>query len=331
MLEQTAKLPGFSYCDHYRWGFNDGWFNDPVPVGFFKNQIGSCSRPHWGFRRECIVAAGLLGQSLTKPILVGLSGGSDSQVVCLSFINANVKFSPVILRLHNGRGQYYNNHDTDGAFRFCQKWNLTPIIEELDLDQYFSGPVWKLIKTVGITVIEIAIQLYLVQKYADTHAYVNGGGDPNISYRRNLDGTSDLVYGLGPTPIQQYMLHNNIQGCLKFFMYTPELIASFLDHPVMHQFNQARDQIYNAYPGKDPFIFVAKPMFYVNEWPELIQQPKNDGFERVPYLKEMRHLVNDIHDHINPRAKKVIWPLDQILDHLLNGRGTNKIWISDWD
>lgn len=319
----------YSFNDHYKWGFNEGWFNDAEPEGYFKVSIGACNRPHKSFREECIIAAKLLGDSVTKPILVGLSGGSDSQVVCLSLINANVPFTPVILKLFDSKGYQYNKHDVEGAFAFCDKFNLTPIVEELDLDNFFINQGIQLIHDNCITVFEIVVQLYLVIKYKDTHAYINGGGDPQLSkYEDPETGETTLSYSLGPTPIQQYMINNGIEGCLKFFMYTPEQIAAYLDHPVFHAYDAAQGSIHDR-TSWDYFTYCVKPMMYINEWPEIIQRKKFTGFEIIPYIGEIRLITNALNEHVNARTKKVVWKYKDLLDFLNSNTGEIKTWKSE--
>lgn len=319
----------YSLNNHYKWGFNKGWFNDAEPEGYFKVSLGACNRPHLTFREECIISAKLLEESFTKPILVGLSGGSDSQVVCLSFMNADVKFTPVILKLFGTNKELYNEHDIEGAFAFCQQFNLTPIVEELNLDDFLINQGLQLIQDNCITVFEIAIQLYLVIKYKDTHAYVNGGGDPQLF--KYLDPETEkytLSYSLGPLPIQQYMIRNNIEGCLKFFMYSPEQIAAYIDHPIFHAFEAAQTSIADR-TSWDYFTYCVKPMMYANEWPELLQRKKFTGFERIPYIREIRNLTAALNEHINPSIKKITWKHHDLLNFLNSNTGEIKTWRSE--
>lgn len=319
----------YSYNDHYKWGFNDGWFNDAEPEGYFNVSLGACSRPHKSFREECINSARLLGDSLTKPILVGLSGGSDSQVVCLSLIGAGVPFTPVILKLFGSNGDPYNSHDVEGAFAFCEKFNLTPIVEELNLDEFYINQGFQLIYDYCITSYQICVQLYLVIKYKTTHAYINGGGDPQLlKYKDPETGVAELAYELGPTPIQQYMINNNIEGCLKFFMYTPEQIAAYLDHPVFHAFDAAQEAIQDR-TSWDYFTYCVKPMMYVDQWPELLQRKKFTGFEQIPYINEMKLITQELNAHVNPLVKKVTWKYKELLDFLNSNTGEIKMWRSE--
>ena len=317
-----------SHNNHYKWGFNDAWFNAPESEGYFQVSIGACSRPHSTFRDECINAARLLGESLTKPILIGLSGGSDSQVVCLSMMQANVPFTPVILKTFSSDGRVYNQFDIDGAHEFCRKYDLTPVEEDLNLDEYYMNGSMQLVHDYCLTNAEIVVQLHLVRKYKDTHAYVNGGGDPILMVKIDEDTKEcSLTYSLGPTPIEQYMIDYGIEGCLKFFMYTPELIAAYLDHDVMHYYNKAKESI-APQRSYNYFTFCIKPMMYAHEWPEMIRRQKNTGFEKYVHLDKIRNLIVRMNEHVNPKAKSVCWKYEDILTHLNSNNGATKEWRS---
>jgi hypothetical protein len=318
----------YSYKNHYKWGFNDNWFNPPEADGYFQLSIGACSRPHLSFRQECINTAKLLGNQFTKPILVALSGGHDSQVVCLSMINAGVPFRPVILRMISHQGNLYNGHDIAGAFAFCKKFNLDPIVEELNIDHYYTTTGMQLISDHCIHPTVMVVPLHLVIKYKDTHAFVIGAGDPVPIRSVNQDtGESSLTCSLIPVPIQQYMIDHGIQAVDRFFMYAPEQIAAYLDHPIIHHYNNARDAL-DGRDTRDYFTNCVKPMMYSDEWPEIIQRKKNTGYETVPYFQELTMCVDRVTSHINPHSKAIVLKYEELLDHLNSNTGEIKTWKS---
>jgi hypothetical protein len=321
------KYP-YSYNNHYKWGFNDNWFNPPEIEGFFQVSLGSCSRPHLSFREECIKSAELLGNQMNKPILVGLSGGIDSQAVCLSMMQAKVPFTPVILQKRNGRGVLYNKYDIDGAFDFCKLHNLTPIVESMDLDYFYTNELMGLCEDYGFTHAEVPVQLHLVKKYKDTNCYINGGGDPTFHIHRNNEtNETNLTYKLGPTPIVQYLIQNEISGCMKFFMYTPEQVASYFDHQIVHILNDIRNcftdgNIYHYW------TYSLKPMMYSMEFPELIFRKKNTGFEKYPFMRVVNKFTYKMYEHLNPKAKMVTWKYEDLLQHLNCSEGQVKTFRS---
>jgi hypothetical protein len=67
---------------------------------------------------------------------------------------------------------------------------------------------------------------------------------------------------------------------------------------------------------------------YTKEWPELILRRKNTGFERFPYMKDVRTQIALLNEHINPKSKIITWKYEDILDHLLSNTGEVKSWKS---
>jgi hypothetical protein len=65
---------------------------------------------------------------------VSLSGGVDSQAVCLLLKEAGINFIPVILEFKDR----YNSMDTDCAYAFCEKHGIKYETIELDVFQFLS-------------------------------------------------------------------------------------------------------------------------------------------------------------------------------------------------
>lgn len=327
----------YSHNDHYRWGWNDGWFNDPIPGGDFKVQIGSCTTKPLSFRFECVRAVHLITKQFTKPTLIGLSGGSDSQVACLAFMEAGVPFTPLILKLLDGKGEHANPQDTKMAFAFCEKHGLTPMVEEVDVNAWYLGRGEELAKEHCLGGVETLLQLSAIEKFKDQYSYIMAGGDVSITKR--YDGADDpLITLFSPTPIQQHLLKYNIEGVTKFFMYTPELIASYLDNDIMQAFYGANPTIYDTYTtakGVQPgtwwwcFNLFIKPLFYVQQWPELLQQRKYTGFEGLTdRLVQSRKRFEELHAAYDMPRRKIIVRIDELVDHLRSRNGP-KVWVNN--
>lgn len=336
-------MPKFEYSlnDHYRWGWGEGseWFNVLQPDhGLQRLSLGSCTRPHEGFRVECTKVAEHLGSLFSKPTLIGLSGGFDSQVACLSFMEAKVPFRPVILHLRSSDGTTYNQHDIDGAFEFCKKFNLDPLIEHLDLERFYKTYTPRLTRDYRLSNPRTMVQLYLIEKYGRSNSYIMGGGDMVLSPSMFMENET-IVWAHGAVPIQQYLIDNEIEGVTKFFMYSPEQILSYLDNTTITNFINARVAIYDAYKRMKGvkwagwwqcFSFFIKPMFYVEAWPELVQRRKFTGFEKVNLVKPATEMISVINNGLNIVVKKIIIPISEIIDHLKTGNGSEKIWTSNY-
>jgi len=297
--------------------------------------IGSTEDGKFGsLREETGNALESLAANFTKPIAVGLSGGHDSQAVCLSMMDRKIPFTPLIIRLLNLNGEPGNLHDIEGAFQFCKKWNLTPIVEDMNVHEFFQTQARDFAKANHLSGGRTIIQLWLVEKYKKTHAFIMAGGDPVISRNTLLQTTNneELITGFTPTPIQQHLIANQIEGCTKFFMYSPELIAAYLDHPTVRGFLAGFRGIYesvkrfNSQDHDHTFTHFVKPLMYAEQWPELIHRRKYHGFEGDAAFDEVSMDAMNFGYRGN---KQVVVTIKELRDHLIHGNGHERVWTSD--
>jgi len=326
----------YSQHSHYRWGWGADWFNAPDVSKSFHAQLGSCQRSHKGFRTEVIHAAQLLTAQFTKPTMVGLSGGFDSQVVCLTLLELKYKFTPLVLRLVDSNNKLLNGHDIDGAIEFCKRYNLKPKFETLDMLAFYRGRGRGLVVEHALTNVQTVIQLHVIDKFCQDYSFIMGGGDLMLLKPKNWRQGNDVInISLGPTPIQQHLIKYGYEGCTKFFMYTPELIASYLDNQVTKAFFAAQTTIYDTFTRHYPqpqwwlcFNYYIKPMFYVEAWPELIQRKKFTGFEAFPEMQQVRDELAEAVKPYDIERKSIYVNVQEIIAHLLSGGGATKEWRS---
>jgi len=283
--EQIRPKFQYSKNNHYRWGWGSGddWYNLPDLNKRYKVSFGRLTRRPRSFRQECIVAARELADQFTKPLYIGLSGGLDSQVACLAFREAGIEFTPAIVKMSDG----LNAHDIAGAHAFCRKFRLVPMIFELDVHDFYSRGIEKYVKAFGLTNTLTVVQLWLSERVEG--AFVMAGGDFTLS--RVWSANEGMRLGtLGhaeyPTPILEYLMRTGREGCTKFFCWSPELIYSYLDDPVVRSFRAMQSAIFGSeiMPKKEYakyWIQVVKPLFYHRNWPELIPRTKYTGFENL--------------------------------------------------
>lgn len=338
-----------SYRSHFKWGWGSGWYNSPQPEVDYRVSIGSCVSGHGIFRDETIRAATLLAHQFSKPTLVALSGGLDSQVVCLSFKEIGYEFRPLILEAYSESGTLYNSADVEAALEFSKRHKLPePIVESLNVDKFWQTRAIELSKEHCLSNVETSVQLYLIEKFGKDYSYVMGGGDlvitknPYWLNKTSPAGNLDpLIHVQAPTPIQQHLIKYQYEGCTKFFMYTPELIAAYLNNPMMKLFIQAERAIFESFrnaKGMTPdrwwwcFNLYVKPLFYIDAWPEISQRAKKTGFELAfeQILKTKNEMLK-VNAHLNPLRKRVVIEVPDLIDHLLRGRGSSKIWTNNAD
>lgn len=330
-----------SLNDHYRWGWGDGWFNKGSKDTRFKIQFGSCEDGHGSFREECVRAAKLIAASFTKPTIILLSGGSDSMVVCLSYLEANLPFTPLITRTVGNDGTVFNEHDIVYAFEFCKKYGLEPIVQDLNVEEFFKERVYELSKDLNLGSPALFMHMEVIERMGHSYSYVMGGDLNLVTKAKSCEGTEDdpVWVVFGPTTHQQYLISHGFEGITQFFDYTPELLASYLNNPIMEGFFAAHGSIYDAYkniPGMQQhdwwlcFFLFIKPLFYHTSWPELPQRRKITGIEKytqtiLPAVREKLKLQNEA--DLGPMERSMIWVrMSELADHLENGGGSLKVW-----
>jgi hypothetical protein len=302
----------FDYTEgnHFKWGWGvdpyedhvsnqDEWYNDPDPSRTFKLQLGHTTREVKSFREECIHAASLIANKATKPIIVGLSGGSDSQMVCLSLMEAKVPFKVVIVHMFDVANELINEHDIKTAYEFCRRYGIESIQFTINLDAYYRGLAQRYAGKYGFTNLATLVQCATMDFVGQDFCYIMGGGDPMmqpispdyVSKRlpRMANGATVPVWIQTPQPIMRHMMEQGYEGTSKYFLYTPELTVSYLTDDVCQRFYAVQEQIYEVFCNniKHPYRWWSlfqqfyKPMMTVKNWPEIIQARKYTGFEEI--------------------------------------------------
>lgn len=71
--------------------------------------------------------------------LLYLSGGIDSELVALSMIENNVKFTPVIFHFTDNSNRTLNLEELSYAYSLCNKYSLLPIIKSINLEELWTS------------------------------------------------------------------------------------------------------------------------------------------------------------------------------------------------
>ena len=349
----TLDEVGFEYSkdNHYRWGWGEDdtqWFNEPDYTQPFKMSFGRCSRTPLSFREECVLATKHLCGQVDKHVYVGLSGGLDSQVVCLSLLEAKIPFTPCIILMEGD----YNIHDVLNAKEFCEKYNLTYKIFKIDMMEFYSKYCPSIVEKYKITNARTIMQLWL-QQFVSDGLFIMGGGDLQLTRFKlgpskfdhvdNLatnkfsgdDFQTECTWKSSPTPILQHLISNNIVGTTKYFMYTPELFASAILSKEVASFVEIQDVLFNQSllpRHKFWMLFnnIAKPQLYKNNWPEILLKTKYHGFEFIEKDKQYTQLKKQaISKYANSNHKKSIFLSYQELREYFTTDGEQKIWYSN--
>lgn len=161
--------------------------------------------------------------SKLKKIVLCLSGGIDSEAMCRAFLQARVPFEVVFLRFKND----LNLFDIKTNIEFCESKNIKFSFVDLDIiDFYESGKYFEVAKNYECQSPQIAAHLWFLDQI-DGVPCMSGNPIAPIWQKdkwffMGLPGELHSTYF-------KYFYINNREGIPWFFIYSPEMIKSFLN------------------------------------------------------------------------------------------------------
>lgn len=217
-----------SYRNHLTHDFKSA-NGDYAPGADFCVQVGECSRtPQSGFA-ESIKAARLIYDGLRDGQTLGLcmSGGLDSDCMAQAFLAAGIPFTTYILRFNNSLNWY----DIQDAADFCESNRIPFHYVDIDIIDFFESQKY----------LEYAVKYRCISPQLAAHLYLLDKMDdvPILSWNPTpiLLNKKNEAYPYLPTDLyfcyERFFKANHRPGVGLFFMYTPELIYSFLRTPVL--------------------------------------------------------------------------------------------------
>jgi hypothetical protein len=221
------------------------------------------------FRQQCVETARYVRSQTDRPIVVALSGGIDSEVVCRSFLEAGIDFSVLTMRYSYN----LNQHDIRLAEQFCKTFGVKQDFVNVDLQKFYDVDV-KRYANQGYQALKIFryLQLYLMETINAMGATAVLGGGEQVYYNNNgviqLNYNSDFFNAL--TWTEQHELHFPY-----FFQTTPEVVASYLQHELIQLLIKNAKYFSGTLVGNSP----EKILVYHSEWPDMTRRPKYTGFE----------------------------------------------------
>lgn len=115
-------------------------------------------------------------KSLDNPFLY-LSGGADSELLAYAFLDAGVKFTPVIFKLIYDN-ECINHEEIKYAFDFCSQQKLIPITKILYINEFWNSHHFN----------QLAIGCNLLSPQILTHAHMVEVIDYEFPYRTHIFG-----------------------------------------------------------------------------------------------------------------------------------------------
>lgn len=263
--------------------------------------IGRCTKKYIeDFHDELINAAHMIYEQADSKLVLLFSGGLDSEFMLNIFRKANIPFETAIISYGE-----YNAHDTDYAFRYCEKHNINPTVVDIDMKNFIiSGKIADIATSVNCCAYQMPSVMYGLSKLDGT--IIMGNGEP---YIKNFD----QVWKYEETErVNTYMRWYNqmgIKGTPDFLRYTPEVTLAFLREP------RVQELINNKLPGKLS-TRTSKHMIYSKNY-VLEPRPKFTGWEKLEKTSLMQNEVfsvfNDLKNNHNGVFELEAYKLEESL------------------
>lgn len=222
-------------------------------------------------------AAQIIADNRQGKLYLMYSGGVDSEYTLTLFRSLNIPVIPVIVKLF----PEYNAHDVAYAFKYCEKHSVTPLVFDLNFDNFVkSGEMYRISMAMHCSKFQYAATAYAASQLNGT--VLCGDGEPYIRPDPITKKWNVMIheyeYGLAT-----YFKLNNIYGTPHFNRYTKEMYYGFLKDTRMLELAS------NQHPKKLG-SFSSKWIIYNRDSGfNLEERPKYHGYENI----EKQLIFND--------------------------------------
>jgi len=226
------------------------------------------------FNLESIKAAQIVYDTATSPITLLFSGGLDGEFMIRTFQAAKIPFNIAIISYGD-----YNAHDTKYAFDFCSSVGITPIVVDIDIDQFIkSGRILEIATNAKCCAYQMPSIMEGLLKLDGTLIMANG--EP---YLKNYNGRWMWQETERVNSYMNWYKNNKILGTPDFLRYTPEVTLSFLQNKTVV------DLVNNLHPGKLS-TRTSKHKIYSENY-DFLPRPKYTGWEEIEKTPLMNNEV----------------------------------------
>ncbi len=204
------------------------------------------------------------------------SGGVDSEYALSIFLSMGMDITPVIINLN----PHYNDFDIKYATDFCNKKNLSPLIVNLDFDQFVkSGKFLEVSKICRSEVHHRAATAYVAGQLDGT--VLLGDGEPYIKKDSNNNWNIEIYEH--DYAIWNYYVAKRIWGTTHFNRYTPEMLLSFFADERMIKL--ANNEVSGKLGSNSSKFIIYNRHCDFN----LEERPKYHGYEKIETSEIFQH------------------------------------------
>lgn len=273
----------------FEWGFGKGLYNNPKRLDVLRFEFTVPSE--FGTMREETnrTAKAIQTDFQGEHIVLGLSGGYDSQAIAIAMLEEKIPFQPVI-SLYHCQGKILNEEELYTANTFCRQYNLDLSYHRVDLEK--AIPKYREMAKNYYPMHWIRyMHLDLALQYrSSTVVLGNGVPFPKLKSAHPLDTLMML-------DLSGIAMQTGLKLIDRFYQYRAEMYFARLYHPYLQNFAKAApamqadyDELTANQPQRQAFLIerYVKPMLFADQYEEgeLIHQRKLGGFEAYPdYFK----------------------------------------------
>ena len=284
----------FTKDNHFKFGYDHRWFvprNNPEQR--YTVLFDHCQREPLSWRDECIEAARLIGQGTDDPIHVLYSGGIDSEVTVMSFLEAGVSITADIMCFEDD----LNQHDVRYAFEFCRSHNVPFKVHNLNIRKFFAGQMYDYADVTHCASPQLCATMWLVDQIDGYPVIGQGECVLVLKDDRWVFRESEMV-----NSFYRYYMVTDREGIPGFHQYTPEQMLSFFkDTTFLPYMNLTSGKTSNK---------TTKPEIYQKYFP-IEPRPKYTGFEKVMDLDRIHR--DKLMQMYNAWTDNCIFDFDTIL------------------
>jgi len=260
----------FTHNNHLSYTINDTQYGyRQTCYDKFKVKVGNIDTDYYktsSWLQEQYRTANLIYKEFGKDLLVLFSGGTDSEIVLRAFTHIGVKPRIVFIKFAND----YNLGDLLLAKRISTELDLALEVIDFDVvDFYKSGQAYEFASNIHcrqlayLTVYHTILKLQAPAIMGGEMLLRQTNSKWYYCFRENEDASA-----------MRFSLKYNIPLVNEWFSYTPEMIAYYLDEPII------QDLIDNKLPYKLSSIS-TKNQVLNKLMPTLLEKTKTHGYEHL--------------------------------------------------
>jgi len=247
----------------------------------WKIDIKSSPREAGSYFEEATVAAQIIYEESNNDVHLMFGGGNDCEYMVNVFDKAKIDFTVAIISY--GKNFKWNAHDTKYALDWCSTHNKTPIIIDLDLEDFVkSGRMLEVAEESKCCEYRMTTTMEGASKVDGTIVMAN---EPQVC--KMEDGTWAWEEHERINSYGNWWESRNIKGTSDFGSYTGEQVLAFLQEPIIKRLTN------NELVEYESSVPVKQLLYNQNSWSQ-VKRWKYTGWERFERT--------DLFESLNVRA-----------------------------